>query len=96
MTAEELAAIAGVVISLAFSYVPKLEGWYDDLVTQSKSLVMLGVMVAVSMATFLLSCYGVLEVVVCTQAGAMGLFKVLVAALVANQVTHRLTPRKRY
>lgn len=40
MTSDELAAVAGVVLSLAFSYVPGLSGWFDGLRGEYKRLIM--------------------------------------------------------
>ena len=40
MTAEELASIAGIVLSLLFSYIPGLKDAYDGLDGDYKRLVM--------------------------------------------------------
>ena len=42
MDSKMLASIAGVVLSLAFFYIPGLSGWYKKQSSQVKSLVMLG------------------------------------------------------
>ena len=40
MTATELSAIAGVVLSLFFSYVPGVKSWFGDLSSEYKQTVM--------------------------------------------------------
>jgi len=94
ITAEELCAIAGAVLSLLFSYVPRLSEWYDALAPTMKRLLMAALLIVVAAAIFGLSCWGVLARVECTQAGALGLVKVLIAALVANQATYLISPKK--
>ena len=44
VTPEFLAAVAGVVLSLAFSYVPGLRDWYEALAGEFKRLIMAGVL----------------------------------------------------
>lgn len=93
MTAEELSAIAGVVLSLAFSYVPGVSEWFDGLAKSYKQLLMGALLVIVAGSIFGLACGGVLDVVVCDRAGALGLVKVLIAALIANQSTYLITKK---
>lgn len=102
MSAEILAAIAGSLLSLLFSYVPGLSEWYASLgVAQNdqgtrKRLVMLGMLTLVAAGSFGLSCAGWgagfgLELS-CDQKGVIGLLQALLLAIMANQSTHRLTP----
>lgn len=90
MTSEKLAELAGVVLSLAFSYVPGLKEKYEALSGIYKRLVMVGCLVVVAGAVFGLSCAGILSDVVCSEAGAIGLVRVFIAALIANQATYLL------
>jgi hypothetical protein len=94
MSAEQLAAIAGLILSLLFSYVPGLSDWYGALEPTRKRLVMAGLLLAVAGGTFGLSCAGVVDAVACTQKGALALVSAFIAALVANQATYQLSPRK--
>jgi hypothetical protein len=94
MTAEELSAIAGVVLSLVFSYVPGVAGWYEKLQADWKRVLMAVLLLAVAGAISGLSCGGVIDAVECSQAGALGLVKILIAALVANQGTYLISPKK--
>lgn len=94
MSAEELAGIAGAILSLLFSYVPGLSDLYGKLEPTEKRLVMAGLLVAVAASVFGLSCGHVLSSVTCDQAGVWGLVKVLLAALVSNQGTYLVSPQK--
>jgi hypothetical protein len=92
MTAESLALYAGAVLSLLFGYFPVLESWFSGLETGKKRLIMAGLLLAVSAGIFGLSCWKIIDpVVVCDQVGLVGLVKVFVLALIANQATFTLT-----
>lgn len=91
MTAEELSAIVGVVLSLVFSYVPGVSKWYEGLAREQKQLIMGALLIAVALAVFGLACGGIINAVVCDKAGALGLIKVLIAALIANQATYLIS-----
>ena len=94
MTVEQLGALAGVLLSLTFSYVPGLSDKYGALDKVKKSLVMLGLIFLVACAALALSCTQLINVVECTQAGAMALLNTFVAAAIANQTTYLLSPQK--
>jgi hypothetical protein len=95
MSAELLASLAGSVLSLIFSYVPGLKSKYDALSTDYKRLVMGGALVVVAAATYGVSCAGygaqLGVTIACDADGAVGLVRIVVAALVANQATFTLT-----
>ena len=92
MSAELLASVFGVVLSLFFSYVPGVKAWFDALTKAQKQAFMGVGLVLVAGATFGLSCAGLVDVgVTCDQAGALGLVNVLIAALIANQSTYLIT-----
>jgi len=91
MTETELSSIAGIVLSLAFSYVPGLKGSYEKLSGDYKRLVMAALLLVTAGVVLGLSCTGVLANVECTQASALGLLKVFIAAMIANQGTYLLT-----
>lgn len=93
MTAEQLSALAGVILSLAFSYLPGLAPWFDRLEPTVKRLVMAGLLLVVAVGAFGLSCAGVISAAACTQAGAWSVLTVFIAALVANQATYLISTR---
>lgn len=94
MLSEQLAAIAGVILSLLFSYVPGVSDWYGMLEPTRKRLLMAALLLAVAGGMFGLSCAGVVDAVSCTQGGALALVNAFIAALVANQAAYMISPRK--
>ena len=94
MNANELSALGGVALSLAFSYVPGLSTWFDAKEPTMKRLLMALLLLIVAGAIFGLSCAGVLTVAACTQDGALGLVSAYLAALVANQATYQISPKR--
>lgn len=97
MTATLLSGIAGVILSLLFSYVPGLNSKFAAQSEESKKLWMLGLLALVAALTFGLSCtkYGAMIGIPfeCTDAGAIELIKILAAAVIANQATFSITPQ---
>jgi len=91
MTAEQLAAITGIVLSLAFSYIPGVKDWFDTLQPGKKQALMGALLIAVAGTVFGLSCSGIISAVSCSQSGAIGLVNVLINALIANQSTYLIT-----
>lgn len=95
MTSEQLAALAGIVLSLLFSYVPGFTNWYNPLDENRKRLVMIGLLLLVAVGAMLVSCSNLFEVgVACSTEGAVGLAKAFIVALIANQSVYALSPRK--
>jgi hypothetical protein len=93
MSSELLASIAGITLSLLFSYIPGLSTWYATLTGQYKSLLMAGLLLVTAAAIFGLSCANVAAYVTCDQAGAISLVKIFIAALIANQATYAISPQ---
>lgn len=94
MSSELLAGAAGVLMSLIASYVPGVREWFAALDASRKRLVMLGALAAVAIGATALSCAGVLSVVECSQGGVIALATNFLAALVANQSTYLVSPKK--
>jgi len=89
-----LSGAFGLVVSLIFSYAPKIKEWYyQKLDEKYRGLVMVGVSVVVSAALFGLGCAAVISGVACDKQGAIELVKAWVAFLVANQATYLLAPK---
>ena len=93
MTPESLALLSGVILSLAFSYIPGLRTWYEVLDSDRKRLVMLAALFVGAAGSFGLSCAGYADYFVCTTAGADDAITVFVLAMVANQATYLVTPK---
>lgn len=99
MTSEFLALFAGAVLSLAFSYVPRLRDWWAAQAPEVKRLLMAGLLFVVAAAVFGLACAGWLAALLpgvtvsCTQAGLLELVKIYILALVANQGAYSLSPQ---
>jgi len=94
MTAEQLAAYAGILVSLLFSYVPGLSNWYDPLEATYKRLIMLGSLVVVALGVYGLSCGNVYSLITCDKAGYLSLVNAFIMAAIANQAAYKLSPRK--
>jgi hypothetical protein len=92
MTETTLASIAGVIISLAFSYIPGLKDKYALLTADYKRLVMLGALLIVALGIFGASCAGLSAQVTCDVAGAQALVSMFISAAIANQAAYLLTP----
>lgn len=97
MTAESLSLISAAVLSLLFSYVPGLNSWFGGLDGLYKRLIMLVLLVAVAGVSYGTACagwggdFGV--ALSCDKAGAVGLVKALVLAIMANQSTYAISPK---
>jgi putative flippase GtrA len=92
MTGTELAAIAGILLSLLFSYLPGLKTWYSQKDSQTQSLIMLVLLLLTATGVYGLSCSGMWSFVTCDNAGIKALIEAFIAALVANQAAYVLTP----
>lgn len=97
MSAEFLTMIAGVVLSLLFSYVPGLNTWFAALDSLYKRLIMLALLLLSAAGLFGLACAGVLQElagvqVTCDRSGLVGLIQAFVMAVIANQSTYAITP----
>jgi hypothetical protein len=90
---ELIATVAGVALSLLFSYVPGLSTWYAALTATLKSLIMLVLLVIVTGAIYALGCGGILDSgLTCDTAGLTQLAWMFVMAAIANQATYKLSP----
>lgn len=96
MSAAELSSIAGVILSLAMSYIPGLSDWYNKFDSTKKSGIMAVLLLVVTLSVFGLACGKVLAsvAITCDKAGALSLIQAYIAALIASQATFVLSPRK--
>lgn len=94
---EVLNGASGVIISLIFSYVPKVQNWYAVLDSKNKRLVMLGMLFVVTVGIYALACLGVADrfglQVTCDQDGLVALVQAFLTALIANQATYLISPK---
>lgn len=95
VTAELIAAIIGALVSVLFSYFPKLNTLFAALTENKKKLIMLGLMVLVSAGIYVGQC--VLSWwatdLVCGQAGLWRLATILISSIVGNQGVFGLSPQ---
>lgn len=90
MTPQGLSAIAGVLLSLAFSYVPGLSDWFDKQAPTHKRLIMLGLLLVTTAGVLAYQCR---SDGACYSAGLEPAVMAFVAAAVANQTTFMLSPK---
>jgi len=99
ITPEGLSVSAGVILSLAASYLPGFSGWYQSKLPEYKRLIMLGLLVAAALLVLGLSCAGLGPVggmtVTCDKPGAVAAVRAFVLAAVASQTTFLLSPQKK-
>ncbi len=97
MNTDTLTALAGLILSLAFSYLPGLKSRYGALDGTAKRLVMLVVLAATSLSLYALACSPYADLlgmtVRCGTSGAIELLRLFLTALIANQAAYSLTPR---
>ena len=93
MTPETLAALAGLLISLAYSYIPGLSDWYSAQSGQYKRLLMLASLAVAALVVFGAACLGIDGTVTCDRSGGILLLRVLMFAVVANQSAFLISPK---
>ena len=94
MTATELSALAGIVLSLIFSYIPGLNTKFASWSSEAKRLVMLGVLLLTALVVYGVGCLGWVSTgIACTTAGALDLLKIFIAAVIANQAVYSISPQ---
>ena len=99
ITSEFLIACAGVILSLAFSYIPGLEAKFATLDGIQKRLLMLLLLVTSTLILFGVGClnWGTtlgVDGLACTQTGALALARSFGFAVIANQTTFLITPKR--
>lgn len=84
-----LLGFASVALSLVLSYWPKLRVDFATLTPTQKALVNLVAVILMAIAVFLMLCSGLIMVpgLVCSSAGLLLLGKLVITAVVSNQVT---------
>ena len=93
MTAAALSALAGLVLSLGFSYLPGLREWFKVQTAEWKRLIVASFLLGTAGIVFGLGCADIGTWVTCDQGGLIELGTVLFYALVANQTTFLISPQ---
>jgi hypothetical protein len=98
ITPEILSAVAGILISLGFSYIPGLNIKFALFTPEQKRLVMLLLTALTAVIMFGLACAGVVKdlfglVLACDRDSALVLARSFVYAAVTNQTAYQLTPQ---
>ena len=94
MNGIDLAAISGVILSLAFSYVPGVSDRFNELEKPEKQAAMGLLLLLVAVFVFSVQCTNLYDFgVVCSTAGAVDFSKILLAALIANQSVYSITKK---
>lgn len=96
MTAETLAGIAGVVLSLLFSYIPGLNTKYAALTSEAKKLIMLGILFLLAAAIYGMACWGVLTELTgwsltCDKTGLIAMVRIFAVAAAMNVTAFTLS-----
>ena len=94
VTPEFLASVAGIALSLVFSYIHGVKDWYNELAGEWKRLFMAGLLLVVAVAIYALGCAGIIQGVTCDQNGIIRLVSVFIMALVANQSAYLIAGSK--
>ncbi len=97
MSPEILSAAAGVVISLLFKFVPRLNKWFAVKEKETQQSIMLGILFLVALAAFGLACANILNdlfgvALTCDKSGGIVLARSLILAVVTNQSVYAITP----
>ena len=99
VTADFLSMLAGIVLSLVFSYVPGAKQWFRKMDTDRQRLVMLAFLALTAAGVWALACAGWGSdfglALTCDRGGLVALIKAFIYALISNQATHRITPKYR-
>jgi len=97
MSADLLAMYSGVVLSLAFAYIPSADGKWAALSATAKRLVMLALLLLVALAAVGIACAGLGAdiglAVTCDRLGVVGVLQAFVLAVIANQSAYSIAPK---
>ncbi len=97
MTAETLSSISAVLLSLGFSYIPSANGWWENLNTNERKFVMLGLLFVVSLVIVIMACTGLAAefglTVTCDKSGIVAVAKAFGWAVIVNQSTFAASPK---
>lgn len=90
-TPDLISMVVGAVISLLFNYFPGLNTWFSALRTEVKSSIMIGLLAVASVAIYLLSLYGIIEI--SQPVDWVLVLRTFILAVVANQSAYVIAPQ---
>ena len=90
-TPDLISRVVGAVISLLFNYFPGLNTWFSALRTEVKSFIMIGLLAVASVAIYLLSLYGIVEI--SQPVDWVLVLRTFILAVVANQSAYVIAPQ---
>lgn len=94
LTPEVLSMIAGIFLSLLFSYVPGLNTKFAAWPGELKRATMLGLLLLTSVVIFSLGCSGILNAgLTCDKQGIIQLLWSFILAVIANQSVFSISPQ---
>ena len=93
LSPEFLAGLGGGLLTLAFSYIPRLRTWYGGKDDVSKSLIMAAGIGIVAVLILLSSCFNLWIIIQCVKPGILDFLKLVGIALVVNQSTYKISPQ---
>lgn len=85
MESFNIGAVAGIILSLLFKYVPGLDVWFSEQEPARKEQIMLGIMIVAVGGVYGLSCFGWLDIYACGSEGLKQAVFALVGAVLGNQ-----------
>lgn len=89
---DVIASVAGVLLSLAASYIPGVANWYAQLQPDQRRLIMLVALALSSVTIYAASCAGWTDAVACDRGGASSILRAFIVALISNQSAYAITP----
>lgn len=95
VSTEVLITLSAAVLSLTFTYFPKLRVSFAALPSEQKQTVNLGLIILLAGGMFLLTCGGIsaLPGVICTKEGVIQMLMYVFLAGGGNQLTYLISPQ---
>lgn len=92
---DVIVMVAGAILSLAFTYIPKFNVWFALKSAEFKQLTMLIIMFVTTGVLFALGCFEFINInnFVCDKATATQFVYTFILAVISNQSTHMITPK---
>lgn len=94
-SSDLLIMIAGVVLSAAFTYIPKFNTWFAVKSNEVKQLIMLGLLFVITAVVFALGCFELvpIENFVCDKNTTVYFIYTFILAAISNQSADRILPK---